>query len=97
MTCLGTTHVTYVTHDVIFFINKMLSKEDRVLTKVVRVEKGYGAKRIITEFPGRNWSLASGQKLAAAVFVIRIFGWFCLEFNFWSTFRCILQKRHTVV
>jgi len=32
----------------------MLSKEDGVLTKVLRVEKGYGAKRIITEFPRRN-------------------------------------------
>ena len=42
----------YVTHDVILLINKMLSKEDRVL-------KGYGAKRIMTEFPGRNFSLAS--------------------------------------
>jgi len=30
----------------------MLSKEDRVL-------KGYGAKRIMTEFLGRNFSLAS--------------------------------------
>ena len=94
MTCLGATPVTYVTHDV---VGKMLSKEDGVLTKVLRVEKGYGANRILTEIPGRNWSLASGQKLAAAVFVIRIFGWFCLEFNFWPTFRCILQKRHTVV
>jgi len=53
MTCLlRTTHATYVTHDVILLINKMLSKEDRVL-------KGYGAKRIMTEFPGRNFSLAS--------------------------------------
>ena len=34
----------------------MLSKEDRVLIKVLRVEKGYGAKRIMTEFPGRNFS-----------------------------------------
>jgi len=43
MTCLlGTTHVTNVTHDVILSINKMLSKEDRVLIKVLRVDKGYG-------------------------------------------------------
>jgi len=36
----------------------MLSKADRVLIKVLkRVEKGYGAKRIMTEFTGRNWSL----------------------------------------
>jgi len=30
--------------DVILFMNKMLSKEDRVLIKVLRVEKGYSAK-----------------------------------------------------
>jgi len=41
----------------------MLSKEDRVLIKVLRVEKGYGAKRIMTEFPGRNFSLASVKRL----------------------------------
>ena len=60
MTCLlRTTHVTYV----ILLINKMLSKEDRVLIKVLRVEKGFGAKRIMTEFPGRNFSLASVKRL----------------------------------
>jgi len=37
----------------------MLSKEDRVLIEVLRVEKEYGAKRVMTEFPGRNLSLAS--------------------------------------
>ena len=36
---LRTTHVTYVTHDVILSINKMLSKEDRVLVKVLRVKR----------------------------------------------------------
>ena len=41
----------------------MLSKEDRVLIKVLRVEKGFGAKRIMTEFPGRNFSLASVKRL----------------------------------
>ena len=41
----------------------MLSKEDRVLIKVLRVEKGYGAKRIMTEFPGINFSLASVKRL----------------------------------
>jgi len=33
-----------VMQDVILFMNKMLSKEDRVLIKVLRVEKGYSAK-----------------------------------------------------
>ena len=32
---------------------------NRVLIEVLRVLKGYGAKRIMTEFPGRNFSLAS--------------------------------------
>jgi len=34
----------------------MLSKEDRALIKVIRVEKGYDAKRIMIEFPGRHCS-----------------------------------------
>jgi len=33
----------------------MLSKEDRVLIKILRFEKGYGAKRLMAEFPRRNW------------------------------------------
>ena len=36
----------------------MLSKEDRVLIKMPRVEKEYGEK-IMAEFPRRNWSLAA--------------------------------------
>jgi len=56
-------HVTYVMHHVISLINKMLSKEDRVLIKVLRVENGYGAKRIMTEFPAREWMLASMKHL----------------------------------
>jgi len=41
----------------------MLSKEDRVLIKMLRVEKGYGAKRLIAEFPRQNWSLAAVKHL----------------------------------
>jgi len=41
----------------------MLSKEDRVLIKMQRVEKGYGAKRLMAEFPRRNWSLAAVKRL----------------------------------
>jgi len=37
----------------------MLSKEDRVLIKMLSVEKGYGAKRLMAEFPRLNWSLAA--------------------------------------
>ena len=40
MTCLlCTTHATYVTYVVMLSINKMLSKEDRVLIKVLRVKR----------------------------------------------------------
>ena len=42
-----------------FVDTQNVSKEDIVLIKVLRVEKGYGAKRIMTKFPGRNFSLAS--------------------------------------
>ena len=28
---------------------------------MLRVEKGYGAKRLMAEFPRRNWSLAAGM------------------------------------
>jgi len=41
----------------------MLSKEDRVLIKMLRVEKGYGAKRLMAEFPRRNWSIAAVKRL----------------------------------
>jgi len=43
----------------------MLSKEDRALIKVIRVEKGYDAKRIMIEFPGRNCSHRNGRRNAA--------------------------------
>ena len=41
----------------------MLSKEDRVLIKMLRVDKGYDAKRLMAEFPTRNWSLAAVKRL----------------------------------
>jgi len=37
--------------------------EDRVLIKILRVEKRYGARKIIKEFPARNWSLSSVSNL----------------------------------
>lgn len=37
--------------------------EDKILIKELRETKGYGAKRLITEFPMKNWSLASVSKL----------------------------------
>jgi len=41
----------------------MLSKEDRVLIKMLRDEKGYDAKRLMAEFARRNWSLAAVKRL----------------------------------
>jgi len=41
----------------------MLSKEDRVLIKMLKVEKGNGAKRLMAEFPRRNWSLSAVKRL----------------------------------
>jgi len=41
----------------------MLSKEDRVLIKMLRVEKGYSAKRLMAEFARRNWSLAAVKRM----------------------------------
>lgn len=41
----------------------MFSIEDRVLIKALRIEKGYGAKRLLTEFPRKNWSLTSLKRL----------------------------------
>ena len=35
-------------------INKMSSKEGKIFISVLRVEKGYGAKNIITEFPRKT-------------------------------------------
>ena len=39
------------------------SEEDKVLIKVLRQEKGYGAKKFIKEFPNKNWSLSSLKQL----------------------------------
>jgi len=41
----------------------MLSKEDQVLITMLRVEKGNGVKRLMAEFPRRNWSLSAVKRL----------------------------------
>jgi len=41
----------------------MLSNEDRVLIKMLRVEKVYSAKKLMAEFPRRNGSLAAVKRL----------------------------------
>jgi len=42
----------------------MLAEEDRVLIKVVRVEKGYGVKRIMNEFT-RSGAFHNSESTAA--------------------------------
>jgi len=102
-------HVTYVMHHIISLINKMLSKEDRVLIKVLRVEDGYGAKRIMTEFPARDWVLASMKDLLHEIDTTGSAGTasqavtnvtlhtLAQTLNFLNSLRCILQKHHTIV
>lgn len=38
-------------------------KEDRILIREIRIAKGYGARRMIKEFPHKNWSLAGVGRL----------------------------------
>ena len=33
----------------------MLSEKDRILIKILYYFKGYGAKRLISEFPAKGW------------------------------------------
>jgi hypothetical protein len=39
------------------------TKEDKILIKILRQEKGYGAKKFLKEFPNRSWSRSSLDKL----------------------------------
>jgi hypothetical protein len=41
----------------------VFSKEDRILIHEMRITKGYGAKRMLKEFPHKNWSLAGVNRL----------------------------------
>jgi len=58
-------HSACVIRDVTVLINKMLSKEDRILIKIRRVEKGYGARKMMTEFPGKKLVACFPQSLGA--------------------------------
>jgi len=50
---------TAVPSDVVLrtYINVEFSVKDRVLIKVLRQEKGYHAKKLITEFYNKPWTL----------------------------------------
>ena len=39
------------------------SNEDKILIKQLRTEKGWGRKRLMTEFPGKKWTKSSLQRL----------------------------------
>jgi transposase len=41
----------------------VLTVEDRILIRELREHKGYGAKRLLKEFPMKQWSLASVSRL----------------------------------
>jgi len=59
------THGAYVMHDCqAVLINKMLPEEDSVLIKVLRLEKGYGAKRIMNKFT-RSGAFCKSESTAA--------------------------------
>jgi len=36
--------------------------DDRVLRKLLRQKKGYGAKKFVAEFPGKPWTLSGLNK-----------------------------------
>jgi hypothetical protein len=44
-----------------------LTEEDRILIKALRLEKGYGAKRMIKEFPARKWSRSALNRLISTI------------------------------
>ena len=41
----------------------MLSYEDKVLVKNLHPSKGYGARKLMSEFPDKNWKRSSLDKL----------------------------------
>src|SRR6218665_2613303 len=45
----------------------VFSAEDKILIKELRETKRHGARRLITEFPMKNWSLAGVSKLLKTI------------------------------
>ena len=41
--------------------------DDRVLIRALRIEKGYGAKKLLKEFPARPWSLKAVNQLLVKI------------------------------
>ena len=42
---------------------RVLSYEDKVLIKNLHLSKGYGAQKLMSEFPDKNWKRSSLDKL----------------------------------
>ena len=40
----------------------VFSEEDHIAIKLLRQEKGYRARRLLTEFPGKQWTRSSLEK-----------------------------------
>ena len=40
----------------------VLTQEDRILIEALRNQKGFGAKRIIKEYPAKRWQLGTVKK-----------------------------------
>lgn len=43
------------------------TSDDRILIKALRIEKGYGAKRLLKEFPNKPWPLTTVKKLLVKI------------------------------
>ena len=41
----------------------VFTKEDGILIKVLRQSKGYSAKKLLEEFPGKDWSCSALDRL----------------------------------
>ena len=45
----------------------VFSNEDRVLIKILRQEKKLGAKKFLSQFPNRNWTLSAFNLLISLI------------------------------
>jgi len=45
------------------YLLNMFATDDKVLIFALLVDKGWGARKMISKFPGRNWKLSSLSRL----------------------------------
>ena len=43
------------------------SKEEKIIIKYYRLDKGYGRKKLLNEFPGKDWSAGGLDKLLSKI------------------------------